>query len=147
MSTPTDATERLNSYQLIHMAREAHNGLRELLSYVTRMNELLPKVRDTMGALDQKVSDQQRYIESLELRLADVVRPLDVDVDGPSPPDEEPQPAESPLECRGFHWVGQSWEHCDQCGRPWQEHEGMVRPAPGAGPFSNETIIVPWSGR
>lgn len=28
-------------------------------------------------------------------------------------------------ECRGFHWIGQSWASCDNCGRPVWEHEGM----------------------
>lgn len=33
---------------------------------------------------------------------------------------------ELPKECRGFHWIGQAWTSCDNCGRPVWEHEGYA---------------------
>lgn len=43
----------------------------------------------------------------------------------------------------GFEWLG-SWAACHRCGQPWHEHPGVDRPAPGAGPFSEASIVVPW---
>lgn len=34
---------------------------------------------------------------------------------------EEPEPESA---CKGFQWIGQSWEHCNGCSRPAWEHEG-----------------------
>ena len=28
----------------------------------------------------------------------------------------------------GFRWIGQSWECCDECGRPAREHSGIDEP-------------------
>jgi hypothetical protein len=53
-------------------------------------------------------------------------------------------PVRARTACPGFHWIGQTWEHCDECGRPWHEHEGMLRPKPGSGIFDNEWEVVPW---
>jgi hypothetical protein len=61
------------------------------------------------------------------------------------------KPAESGLEplsdCRGFRWIGQSWESCDACGRPWDEHDGLHTLREGAPPFGgtdDDWYIRPW---
>jgi hypothetical protein len=28
----------------------------------------------------------------------------------------------------GFRWLGQSWQSCDQCGKPWDQHKGLDEP-------------------
>lgn len=49
-------------------------------------------------------------------------------------PDREP--------CEGFHWIGQPFYCCDNCGRPAWEHVGMHRPG---GPFTDEAgHVEPW---
>ena len=43
-------------------------------------------------------------------------------------PDGHPA-KESPKPCtEGFHWIGQSFTHCDRCGIPAWEHEGIAVP-------------------
>lgn len=45
-------------------------------------------------------------------------------------------------ECRGFQWIGQSFEHCDRCGRDITLHEGMESSVKGSSIFSGDTEIV-----
>jgi hypothetical protein len=45
-------------------------------------------------------------------------------------------------ECRGFWWIGQAFEHCDNCGGDIREHDGLHH-TPG-GPFDTESVIVPF---
>jgi hypothetical protein len=54
-------------------------------------------------------------------------------------------PAAKP-ECRGFHWIGQSLYHCEQCGEPAWEHDGMHVHPEGTSPFDlkAESIVIPW---
>lgn len=37
--------------------------------------------------------------------------------------------------CEGFHWIGQSFEFCDNCGRPAWEHRGHHIPG---SPFTDD---------
>jgi hypothetical protein len=56
--------------------------LEELIRWAER---LVTELSETLKLIEQlivKVDEQRHYIESLELRLVDVVRPLDVDDDG-----------------------------------------------------------------
>lgn len=48
--------------------------------------------------------------------------------------------------CRGFWWIGQSLEYCDNCGQPAWEHDGMHGYPEGTGPFdlSVAGIVIPW---
>jgi hypothetical protein len=32
-----------------------------------------------------------------------------------------------PEQCRGFHWIGQSFATCDKCGEPAWDHDGEMR--------------------
>ena len=57
-----------------------------------------------------------------------------------------PEPAKP--ECRGFHWIGQPFTSCDNCGRPWDAHEGYWGHKAGAGPFDADAQeLVPWPAR
>lgn len=51
--------------------------------------------------------------------------------------------------CDSFYWIGQSWEHCDNCGRPWHEHKGLRTLRKEASPFGpvkgDEWYTMPWS--
>lgn len=48
--------------------------------------------------------------------------------------------------CRGFHWIGQTLESCDNCGRPARDHEGLMTLRRDAPPFSDGGWYVkPWS--
>lgn len=50
------------------------------------------------------------------LTVADEIAPK------PAPPPEPPK-----VPCpEGFHWLGQSFAHCDKCGLPAWEHEGTA---------------------
>lgn len=40
--------------------------------------------------------------------------------------------------CKGFRWVGQSFKHCEGCGRPFWEHTYDTRMRDGAGPFDED---------
>lgn len=56
----------------------------------------------------------------------------------------EPPP---PIPCpEGFHWIGQSFAHCDKCGLSAWDHEGMaVLPPHDSSPFSNSAFVLkPW---
>ena len=44
--------------------------------------------------------------------------------------------------CRGFRWMGQPFEHCEDCGRDLREHEGLAWHDRSASPFSAETVVV-----
>ena len=46
---------------------------------------------------------------------------------------KKPDPKKSV--CEGFHWIGQSFATCDNCGRPAWEHKGMCEPGE---PFGGE---------
>lgn len=37
---------------------------------------------------------------------------------------------EGHVACRGFWWLGQGFEHCDNCGRDIREHDGLHDPGP-----------------
>ena len=50
----------------------------------------------------------------------------------PSPPERKP--------CKGFQWVGQSFEHCDGCGEPYWEHTHDQQINRDKGPFDED----PW---
>lgn len=47
-------------------------------------------------------------------------------------------------ECRGFHWIGQSFSHCDNCGRDIVDHDGLDWIKPGGGPFRQESELIPF---
>lgn len=47
-------------------------------------------------------------------------------------------------ECRGFCWVGQSFDHCDRCGRDIALHDGLEVKVRDSGIFSGEWEIVPF---
>lgn len=50
--------------------------------------------------------------------------------------------------CPGFAWIGQSWEHCDNCSQAAWDHDGMQHLKPDAGPFdcyADEWETRPWS--
>ena len=48
----------------------------------------------------------------------------------------------------GFHWIGQSFAHCDKCGLPAWDHEGMAsQPEPPNNPFDpmpDGFVLRPW---
>ncbi len=69
---------------------------------------------------------------ALLLRI-DVVQP-------PMPPDEPRVPCPE-----GFHWIGQSFAHCDACPFPAWEHEGIAD-MDRSSPFSMDTPLKlrPW---
>lgn len=47
--------------------------------------------------------------------------------------------------CTGFHWIGQPFYSCDNCGRPAWEHEGMHTFKQISGPFSDDPgHTEPW---
>jgi hypothetical protein len=55
-----------------------------------------------------------------------------------------PQATEPPrAPCGGFRWIGQSFAHCDGCGRPAWEHEGEMRLRDGASPFGAGLVGEP----
>lgn len=48
--------------------------------------------------------------------------------------------------CRGFHWIGQTLESCDNCGRPAREHDGLMSQRRDAPLFSDDGLYIkPWS--
>ena len=60
---------------------------------------------------------------------------------------EPDEPVPEPEPCRGFRWIGQSFAHCDGCGRPAWEHEGMQTLRDGSSPFGGggmEWEVRPW---
>ena len=48
----------------------------------------------------------------------------------PNPPEREP--------CKGFQWIGQSFEHCDGCGEPYWEHTHDQQFNRDKGPFDED---------
>ena len=51
----------------------------------------------------------------------------------------------SNLPCpEGFHWIGQPFTTCDECGLPAWEHEGMADLPLNAGPFNADWVLRPW---
>lgn len=49
--------------------------------------------------------------------------------------------------CAGFHWVGQDFAHCDNCGRDLREHDGLNALRPGASAFdlsADATMVLPF---
>ena len=54
----------------------------------------------------------------------------------------EPEP------CKGYAWIGQHGHACDDCGRPWWEHEGRSVRDRQAGPLgsADDWRIEPWTG-
>lgn len=47
--------------------------------------------------------------------------------------------------CRGFVWIGQSWERCDRCGEPAKAHKGIEEPCRDHGPFcQNHMQVTTW---
>jgi hypothetical protein len=59
-------------------------------------------------------------------------------------PEPAPEPEKEKPPCKGFHWLGQSMDHCDMCGKDISLHEGLSwRNAPD--PFSKgEERVVPF---
>lgn len=53
-------------------------------------------------------------------------------------PDPNPSPKEP---CKGFRWIGQSFEHCDGCGKPYWEHAYDERFDRSKGPFDEDCWI------
>ena len=50
----------------------------------------------------------------------------------------------NPRACAGFQWIGQSFAHCDNCGKPYWDHSHEDRLGRG-GPFSGgsrRTVIT-----
>jgi len=46
--------------------------------------------------------------------------------------------------CAGFQWIGQSFAHCDGCGRPYWEHTHDRQIQKDAGPFDlGGWVLVP----
>ena len=46
-------------------------------------------------------------------------------------------------ECRAFHWIGQDFASCDNCGRDIREHDGMH--GPPSTPFGrDDERVVPF---
>lgn len=57
------------------------------------------------------------------------------------PPSPTDQRWDEPV-CVGFHWVGQSFDGCECCGRDITEHIGMDWIDPDAGPFSGGSKLL-----
>jgi hypothetical protein len=59
----------------------------------------------------------------------------------------EPAPTKPPArpQCEWFHWIGQPFYSCDQCGRPAWEHKGRL--GPPANPFGADEpeTGIPWT--
>lgn len=60
-----------------------------------------------------------------------------------------PKPPRVPCP-EGFHWIGQSFAHCDKCGLPAWEHEGMATARRPESPWSFEPddqywVLKPWA--
>lgn len=47
--------------------------------------------------------------------------------------------------CRGFRWMGQPFEHCEDCGRDLREHDGLAWHDRSASLFSAETVVIPFA--
>ncbi len=57
------------------------------------------------------------------------------------PAEDTPPP---PTPCpNGFHWIGQSFAHCDQCGLPAWDHDGMAE-GDRDSPWGAELVLRPW---
>lgn len=55
----------------------------------------------------------------------------------------EPEPAPCP---EGFHWIGQPWSSCDQCGLPADAHAGLATLTDPSSPFAGgDWVLKPWS--
>lgn len=47
------------------------------------------------------------------------------------------------LTCAGFHWIGQTLSSCENCGRPWDAHDGYL--GASGGPFgAQQESVIPW---
>lgn len=58
---------------------------------------------------------------------------------------EQPEPGSQPC-AEGFHWIGQSFAHCDKCGLPAWDHAGTAGLPPGAGPFGRpDWVLKPYA--
>jgi hypothetical protein len=50
--------------------------------------------------------------------------------------------------CKGFQWIGQEWDSCAGCGRPYWEHTHMENRARDSRPFDDEweyELISDWA--
>jgi hypothetical protein len=58
-------------------------------------------------------------------------------------PIERPGPTPCP---DGFHWIGQTFEHCDRCSLPARDHDGMSTLDKDRSPFDkgNRWVLRPW---
>jgi hypothetical protein len=43
--------------------------------------------------------------------------------------------------CDGFRWLGQSFAHCDGCGKPYWEHTHDLQVRRDAGPFDPDALV------
>lgn len=46
--------------------------------------------------------------------------------------------------CVGFQWMGQSFDHCEGCGRDITEHIGLDWIKRGSEPFSSGRELIPF---
>ncbi len=98
--------------------------LERLRSYAQWVVEYSDCSAQIHGALDDKLTVQA-------LLAAVPVEPEKVE------PVEKRQPCPD-----GFHWIGPSFAHCDQCGFPAWEHEGDHKPL---SPFGDAFEVVPYT--
>lgn len=108
--------------------------------------EAASKTRDMLDVYTTAIS-RDHSDEPLSHGAAwDAARELDAALE-PFEESKQPDPVEEPESgCKGFQWIGQSWEHCNRCSRPAWEHEGCEEMGADS-PFSDgETKIFAWTG-
>jgi len=76
---------------------------------------------------------------------ADLIDMLIADAEAATQPAARTPPQDTKPPCEWFHWIGQPFYSCDQCGRPAWEHKGRL--APPQSPFSSSGSDegIPWT--
>jgi len=75
---------------------------------------------------------------------ADLIDMLIADAESATEPATETPPDAAKPPCEWFHWVGQPFYSCDQCGRPAWEHKGRLAPPQTLGADEADKGI-PWT--
>lgn len=87
----------------------------------TRIAQALCDHEQSGSGLEADRYPLERYLCCADAVLAVLERTEGAAADAEAIPDPEPP-------CEWFHWIGQPFYSCDQCGRPAWEHRGRLAP-------------------
>jgi hypothetical protein len=129
-------------------ARSSHGAAADWLRRVPQLIRGRVALEAWLLDAHQRHRSEVQLGEPLSVIADNITEALGILLPGLRPPsvDETAEPESVPhVPCpEGFHWIGQSFESCDQCGLPADMHAGWAIPTSDSPMGDTQFELRPW---